>query len=43
MDIRQQVIERILALNEEDLGKIIDYLEARQERASDLQGQNPED
>ena len=41
MDLRQQAIERILALNEEDLSKVIDYLEAHQGSASDLRAQNP--
>lgn len=43
MDIRQQVIERILMLNEEDLNKVITYLEERRESASDLRGLNQGD
>ncbi len=31
MDLRQQVIERILSLGEEDLKKVIDWLEEYQE------------
>ena len=31
MDLRQQVIERILQLNEADLQKVIDYLTAKQQ------------
>ena len=43
MDIRQQVIERILALDEDDLQKVIAYLEERRESALGLQEQNPAD
>ena len=43
MDLRQQVINRILKLNEEDLKKVIAYLEKNQENASNPQAQNRED
>ena len=42
MDIREIVIERILALNEDDLQKVIAYLEERQETSSSLQEQSQE-
>ncbi len=42
MDIRQEVIKRILALNDDDLKKVIDYLEERQQNVSNLQAQNRE-
>ncbi len=42
MDLRQQVIDRVLSLNEEDLQKVIAYLEKNQENASNPQAQNRE-
>lgn len=42
MDIRQQVIDRVLSLNDEDLQKVIAYLEERQESASNPRVQNRE-
>ena len=42
MDLRQQVIDRMLSLNEEDLQKVIAYLEKNQENASNPQAQNRE-
>ena len=43
MDLRQQAIERILGLSEEDLSKVITYLEKRRESASDLRERSLED
>ena len=43
MDIRQQVIDRVLSLNDEDLQKVIAYLEERQESALNPREQNQED
>ena len=39
MDLRQQVIERILTLNEEDLQKVIDFIKQHREDQTGGQAQ----
>lgn len=43
MDLRQQVIDRVLSLNEEELQKVIAYLEKNRENALNPQAQNREE